>query len=331
MRALFTGASSFTGAWFAHALAEAGFEVVLVGRRRDEERDFASRERLARLLPGLRREEPAPFGSPAFLRLLQREPPFDLLCLHGAAVGDHRDPAFDPLAAAAVDTRGIGAVLDAMAPRGLRAVLHTGTLFEADEGCGERPLRAFSPYGLARSLAWQIVRHACESRGVTLGKFVVGNPFGPFQKPGLCRELVDSWLRGEVPLVRQPALLRDHAHVELLADIYAGFARRLCELHGTVRLVPSCYAEPIGVFVERLAREMRERLGLPCRFVRAERPVACDEPRMRFGVDSAATLAPGFDFAAAWDRLASWHLERHRRTAPERAQPTDAPLEETLS
>lgn len=315
MRVLFTGGSSFTGAWFARSLADAGFEVVLFGRSRHAARDPEARARLEQLLPDLRRIDGAPLGSPAMLRALEREAPFDLLCLHGAAVGDHRDPHFDALAAAAADTRGLGGILDRMRARGLRAVVWTGSLFEADEGCGERPLRAFSAYGLAKTLGWQIVRHACETRGITLGKFVVGSPFGPFQKPGLCRELIEAWLAGRVPVLRRPGLLRDHVHVELLATLYAGFARELAGGRGTSRLVPSCYAEPLAAFAERLAREMRPRLGRPCRFLPADPPEPGDEPHMRFGLESVAALAPDFDWNAAWDRLAAWHLARARGDA----------------
>lgn len=312
MRVLFTGGSSFTGAWLARGLADAGFEVVLFGRRRHAARDMEARLRLEQLLPDLRRIDAAPLGSPAMLRALEREAPFELLCLHGAAVGDHRDPDFDALAAAAIDTRGLGLVLDRMARRGLRAVLWTGSLFEADEGCGERPLRAFSAYGLAKTLSWHIVRHACESRGITLGKFVIGNPFGPFQKPGLCRDFIESWLAGRVPVLRRPKLLRDHIHVELLSIIYARFARELLGRCGTAKLVPSCYAEPLAAFVERLAREMRQRLGCPCRFLPADPPDPTDEPQMRFGLESVTQFVPDFDWDAAWDRLAAWHLARAR-------------------
>lgn len=307
-RVLFTGGSSFTGAWFARALAAAGFEVVLLGRRRAALRDRDAQARLEALVPGLRRIDGVPFGCRSMLRWLEREAPFDLLCLHGATVGDHRAHSFDAIAATAADTQALDQVLELMCARGLGAVLHTGSLFEADEGCGERPLRAFSPYGLAKTLTWHVVRHACERRGLTLGKFVIGSPFGPYHKPGLCRSFVDAWLAGDIPLLRRPHLLRDHQPVELLAEAYSRFAARLYEASGTLRLVPTCYAESLELFAERLAREMRPRLGRPCRFRIADAPEPDDEPRIRFGLDPASSLVPEFDYDAAWDRLAEWHL-----------------------
>ncbi|GBD43046.1 hypothetical protein HRbin40_00509 [bacterium HR40] len=311
MRVLFTGGSSFTGAWFARALARAGCSVLLLGRREDPARDPEERERLAALVPHLRRIDGVPFGCEAMLRVIEQEPPFDLLCLHGATVGDHRAPGFDALAAATADTHGLDRVLDLLAARGLRAVLHTGSLFEADEGAGEKPLRPFSPYGLAKTLTWQVVRFACERRSLTLGKFVIGHPFGPYQKPGLCRSLLEAWLAGQPAVLRQPRLLRDHLPVELLAEAYARFAVSLVSARGTVRLVPTCYAEPLQVFAERLAREMQPRLGRPCRFIAADPPEPSSEPRIRFGLDPASVLVPGFDYEGAWDRLAAWAIERY--------------------
>ena len=49
MRVLLTGASSFTGAWFVHALAEAGHEVVAPLRAAGGYDDPIRRRRVAAL------------------------------------------------------------------------------------------------------------------------------------------------------------------------------------------------------------------------------------------------------------------------------------------
>ncbi len=307
MRVLFTGASSFTGAWFARALRDHGAELVLACRGSPELWSKPQRARLAMLGADIELHTGCPFGSPEFLALMKRRGPFDLLALHGARVGDHRDSRFDALAALAANTRNLDAVFDLLTGRERTAVLATGSLFEADEGLGEQPLRAFNPYGLSKTLTWQALRFAAESRGLTLGKFTLGNPFGPHEKPNLCSALARAWLAGETPLLRQPDLVRDHAPVDLLAEAYARFALSLPACRGTLRRNPSCFAETLIAFVERLALALRPRLDRPCRYRVARPPQPSDEPRMRINTDPLPDLVPDWDFATSWDRLAAWY------------------------
>lgn len=303
-RILFTGASSFTGTWFATALAGSGADVVAACRGPLVGGDEDRRRRLARLDGFCRLVGSCPFGSEPFLDLLRREGPFDLLCHHGAKEGDHRDLALDPLAAAGAQSRGLERVLDALQATGCRAVVLTGTVFEADEGRGEAPLHAIGPYGLAKTLTWQIFRHHAETRGLALGKFVIAHPIGPLEKPGLCRSLAQAWLAGEVPVVRRPQLVRDQLLVEPLAEAYAAFAMGLASAPTSRRLVPSQFAERLDRFVQRLAEALAPRLRVPCRFTLADPPEPSDEPQARCGIDPLERLLPGLDAQAAWDGYA---------------------------
>ncbi len=309
MRVLFTGASSFTGAWFARALRAHGAELVLACRGTPRSWTPLQRARLASIGADVECHFGCPFGSRRFLALIERRGPFDLLALHGAEVGDHRDPLFDVERALAANTRGLDAVLDRLSRRRRPALLVTGSLFEADEGRGEPPLRAFNAYGLSKTLTWQVLRFAAERRGLTIGKFTLGNPFGPYEKPGLCSALARAWTAGETAFLRQPELVRDHAPVDLLAEAYARFAFRLPVLGGTRRLNPSCFAEPLSAFVERFAAAMRPRLARPCRYTAARHPEPAGEPRIRINTDPLPELVPGWDFATSWDRLAAWYRE----------------------
>jgi len=49
-----------------------------------------------------------------------------------------------------------------------------------------RRLAAFSPYGLSKGLTAQAFRYWCGALDVPLGKFVLPNPFGPFEEPRFC-------------------------------------------------------------------------------------------------------------------------------------------------
>jgi len=96
MRVLFTGASSFTGYWFVRELAAAGHQVAAAFRGDGNYQGIrAERTRLVRELCETRFG--CAFGGDAFLDLARTTSGgFDVLCHHGAEVGDYRSPDFDP-------------------------------------------------------------------------------------------------------------------------------------------------------------------------------------------------------------------------------------------
>src|SRR6266542_4514975 len=99
---------------------------------------------------------------------------------------------------------------------------------------------------------------------MSLGKFVIPNPFGPHEEPRFTSFLIKNWFAGATPAVSTPAYLSDNIHVSLLAKVYANFASNV-PATGVKKLNPSGYAETQGAFTERFAREMRRRLNLECK------------------------------------------------------------------
>ena len=299
MRVLLTGGSSFTGLWFARALAGAGHQVVAAVRG-------------AAYPPGLRADRVAAlgaaaeivwdcsFGDPRFLDLAA-DGSWDLLCHHAARVGDYRSPDFDVAAAVGENTRALPAVLRAM--RGLAGVVLTGSVFEPDEGAGSTPLQAFSPYGLSKGLTAQVVRYWCAALGVPLGKFVIPNPFGPLEEPRFCAYLIRCWKAGETAEVRTPDYVRDNIHVDLLAAAYAEFAASVAGGAGFTRRNPSGYVEQQGAFAQRFAAEIGTRTGLRC-LVLLRRQTEFTEPAVRINTEPAAPAIPAWSEAAAWDAVA---------------------------
>jgi nucleoside-diphosphate-sugar epimerase len=243
------------------------------------------------------------FGDERFLDLC-RSGSWDLLCHHAAKVGDYRSPSFDVAGALAANTRNFAEVQRAM--RGLRGVVLTGSVFEANEGAGTAPLRAFSPYGLSKGLTADFVRFWCEAEGVALGKFVIPNPFGPFEEPRFCAYLVRQWRAGLAAEVRTPAYVRDNIHIDLLAGAYAAFAERMSAGAGFLRTNPSGYVETQEAFAERFAREIGGRTGLDCRLVFAQQS-EFPEPPVRINTDR--TELPGWSETAAWDAIADYYSE----------------------
>ena len=306
MKILFTGASSFTGFWFVKKLAAAGHELVcpITG---DLAAYTGTRQQRVRLLKPLCRFVPrAPFGSEDFLRLAGGES-FDLLCHHGADVTNYKSPDFDAAAALRNNTHNLPRVLAALRSNGLKAVVLTGTYFEPDEGAGDEPLRAFSPYSQSKALTFQAFQRHCRKAAMTLGKFVLPNPFGPLEEPRFTGHLMQSWRDGKVAGVTTPDYVRDNIHVDLLALAYAKFAGdAAADKTGSLKLNPAGYRESQGEFAQRVAREVSARTGWACD-VRLSKQEVFSEPRFRVNTEPAARLAPGWSEKKAWDRFVKFY------------------------
>jgi nucleoside-diphosphate-sugar epimerase len=187
----------------------------------------------------------------------------------------------------------------------------TGSVFEGGEGAGSQGLPDFSPYGLSKALTAQVFRFYCARAEVGLGKFIIPNPFGPYEGPRFTSYLMKNWLAGTTPVCSSPSYVRDNIHVSLLAKVYSRFAEQL-PATGFTRINPSGYAESQGSFTLRMAREMHPRLQLPCP-VELTKQVDFPEPRVRINTDPADADALGWDESAAWDELARYYRQ-HRAT-----------------
>jgi nucleoside-diphosphate-sugar epimerase len=307
MKILFTGASSFTGLWFVRELAQSGHEVVATFRRRPEDYpDPLRRERVSLALAHCRGVFGCSFGDPSFIELAGSER-WDLYCHHAADVTKYRSPDFDPVAALGNNTRNIAAVVAALKATGGRpAVVVSGSVFENDEGAGSNGLPAFSPYGLSKSFTWQMFRYHVPRAGLPLGKFVIPNPFGPYEEPRFTAYLIKAWFERKAAMVSTPNYVRDNIHVSLLAKAYAKFVRELPNCTRLVVAHPSGYAESQGAFALRFAANMRPRLGLSCEVELPEQTLFT-EPMIRINTDYIDALSVGWGEARAWDELANYY------------------------
>ncbi|GGB48118.1 hypothetical protein GCM10011505_31490 [Tistrella bauzanensis] len=318
MRILLTGASSFTGLWYAEALVAAGHHVTatLYRARADYAADPLRELRVRRLealVPHLALIERVTFGTDRFRSLFAEAAaaghPFDVLCHHAADVRDYKSPDFDPVRALADNARGLVGTLRTMKAAGCLRLVLTGSVFEQREGAGTQPATAFSPYGLSKGLTADLYAYYAAREGVTLGKVVIPNPFGPLEEPRFTAYLMRSWAEGRRPGVATPAYVRDNIHAALLAAAYADFVGRIPVDGGFHVSRPSGYVESQGDFARRFAREMQARLLIACPLDLA-RQTDFPEPPIRINTDRVDADRLGWDEAAAWDAIADFYAER---------------------
>jgi nucleoside-diphosphate-sugar epimerase len=296
MRVLLTGASSFSGLWIAGALHMAGHTVVAAARRGDYDEPLR-RARATRLARAAEIVPNAPFGSEAFMALLDQ--PFDVLCLHGAEVGDYKSPAYDMEAAVAANALNGEAVFAAAKAKGAARVVLTGSVFEPGEGQGTEPLVSFSPYGTAKARTEAVLKPQVLAAGLAYSKFVIPNPFGPWEEQKFQRLVMTRWSKGEGVHIDQALYVRDNVPVDLLARAYAATAEGRFGYY----CAPSCYAEPVGAFFERMAREVRARTGWACPLTLAETQ-EFREPENRTNRTQLDKAALGWSEPAFWDAYA---------------------------
>lgn len=308
MRILFTGASSFTGFWFAKTIAEGGHQIVAPLRGMSDFSGADDRSKRLRALSGkMEIVGQCAFGSPRFIQLISQGN-WDLLCHHAAEVGDYRDPDYDIARAVAANTHNLRLVLSILAERGAQGVVLTGSFFENGEGAGNEPRSAFSPYGVSKSLTATIAEYRCHEIGIRYGKFVIPNPFGPYEQPRLGAYLAKTWKANGVAEIKTPLYVRDNIHVDLLAYAYRRFCEETPSAPDFRRLNPSGYVETQGAFVKRVAAEIGARTQWECG-VRFAQQSEFPEPFARLNTHPATQFVQEWEEKRAWNDYADWFLK----------------------
>lgn len=307
MRILFTGATSFTGMWFVRTLSEQGHNVTAAIRGREGSYSGLRKQRLELVRSCSEICWGAAFGTPEFLDLISRRGAFDVLCHHAAVVDDYKNPAFDAIAATAANAFSVDKVLERLRNGGCKEVILTGSVFEANEGAGSSPLRAVSAYGLSKTLTAEIFSFYAERQGLTLRKFVIANPFGPYEEPRFTNYLMQRWREGRAATVNTPFYVRDNIHVSLLAAVYSHFVSAAMPHLSTFR--PSFYVETQGAFAQRFANEIGQRLNIrtPLEFFDQ---IEFSEPLVRINTDAVKDVKYGWSEEASWDGVARYYSEQ---------------------
>lgn len=304
MKILFTGSSAFTGYWFIHSLVEQGHQVVATFQRLRSDYADVRAERVSRLTKLCETHFNTPMPSLQFQTLIKANGSWDLWCHHAADVTNYKSSDFDPIKALQNNCADLSTTLKSLQDRGCQRVLLTGSVFEQREGAEFGS--ACSAYGLSKGLTADVFAYYLMQQNMHFGKFVIPNPFGPFEEQRLTHFLVDHWSRGNVPTIQHPSYIRDNIHVTLLAKAYATYAGQLSASPGSSVLRPSGYRGTQQEFVNRFAQEIGKRLSLntPVTFA----PQAdFSEPLSRVNNDALDHQALHWNETQAWDDLASYY------------------------
>lgn len=310
MRILLTGISSFTGFWFAQELSSRGHEVIATLTKNSiDEYDGIRKERISLILDKVTPVFGSRFGDTTFKNII--ESGIDVLCHHGSEVTDYKSKKFDITSAIKQNTNNIIEVVELLKNNNCNSIVYTGTVFEPNEGEGTKPLKAFSPYGLSKSLTYEILSYYSSTFEIKLGKFVIPNPFGPFEEARFTSYLIQNWLKGQTPDVKTPNYIRDNIHVDLLALAYEEFVQKVFNGHNLVtKFNPSLYAESQGAFTGRFANEMEPRLNIKCNFKLLEQ-TDFSEPIERINTDCISNVF-NWNESNAWDILAEYYSAKYR-------------------
>ncbi len=289
-------------------LAKAGHDVTAIYRSHKENYSGIRLARIKQVEGSCRQVFNCPFGKAPFFSLI-KEQPWNLFCHHAADVTDYKSPAFNAIAALENNTLNLKESLTLLKEQGCHHVVLTGSIFEQREGIFSKDDRAVSPYGLSKGLTADFFAYYTALLNLHMAKFVIPNPFGPFEEKRFTTYLIDSWYAGIIPEVGTPLYIRDNVPTSLLAKMYVDFAINFTKGGGSLKLNPSFYAESQKEFTCRFAREMGARLPIKCPFT-IKNQTEFPEPIRRINFDYPNVKALGFSEEVFWDELAQYYATK---------------------
>src|SRR5581483_2627317 len=160
--------------------------------------------------------------------------------------------------------------------------------------------------GLSKGLTAAAAAFYADREGTTFEKFVIPNPFGPYEEPRFTSYLMRAWLKGETARVQTPRYVRDNVPVSLLAHAYATFVGANPAPGSVRRTNPSFYPESQGAFADRVRREAAERLKIRCALEFGEQ-TQFPEPPVRINTDLLDPATFGWSEAEFWDDFVAYY------------------------
>lgn len=305
MKILFTGASSFTGYWFAKELSDAGHEVTATLTAKTTEYSGVRSRRVEQLAGLCELVQGVSFGDESFLELLAGD--WDLLCHHGAHIPDHKQECFNVSQALSINTRNLTKAVKVLAESGGKNILLTGSYYEAGEG-GQEDSPAILVSSLSKTFTTMSFRHHCHEYRLGLGHFVIPNPFGPYEndRPRFTTYLMEQWRKGLSAKVLTPKYIRDNIHVRLLAKAYLKAVGDIPQHDCFKSYRPSGIVDTQEKFAERISEETKMRTGLDCKLVISEQTEIA-EPLVRRNTELVDETVMKYSEIELWDSFINYY------------------------
>lgn len=312
MKILFTGGSSFTGMWFIQELVNQGHSVTAAIRGQQKSYSGIKKIRIEKLQKICHVVFDCSFGGKNFMDLIKSQSQWDILCHHAADVTDYKSPYFNFSKALENNTYNIANVFEQLKKAQCQHILLTGSVFEQNEGICSGSNNAISPYGLSKGLTSDVFSHFCNKERLAFGKFVIPNPFGPYEEERFTTYLIKEWLQRRTAAVNTPSYIRDNIPVTLLAECYCCFLETFVLQNENKKINPSYRPQSQGAFTQKFSEEMKNRLHLPCDY-QCKLQTEFQEPAMRINSD-AIEKVNSWDEHTFWDHLAEFYTTTYLST-----------------
>lgn len=305
MKLVFTGSGSFTGYWILKELVFNGFDVIPLFEENESKTVGIRKIRVLELSKLTRCYFNINYGSKIFFDFLSSLNKIDIFSHHFFYTKDYKSKEYDVLESLDISVGNINLLFKKLKKLGCKFFVLTGSSFEGNEGKGDKELKPFSPYGLAKSLSSDIFKYYCSNYGIKFCKFVIPNPFGPYEEYKFTSYLADNWLNNQVAIIKTPDYVRDNIPVDLLAKSYSYFLKKIKD-NNFYKLNPSGYVETNLNFVKRFKKEFKKRLNLKCDY-KVEKDLNLTEPLKRYNNDNMFKIIKGYDENVFWEDLINFY------------------------
>ena len=302
---LLTGASSFTGFWFAQKLQQEGFSVDCPLPRKEADYIDLKKQRLELLKDRVNLIYNCPYGSPFFLELCNNN--YQTLCFHGAFVENYSSDRFPLNKALSENLKSSEIVLENLFEKGCRRVVWTSSVFEdaitLEDTKSKKP--NWYRYALSKYLSYVAISELCRSYGYEFSRVVITNPFGPLEDKKLSYHLFNSFLNKQKEFtIKTPYYVRDMIHVQNLAKIYS---KIIISKECIPEIRPCEYSGSMISFAKLYIEEVSKRLPINLKI--NSQNMEFNEPYSLTNDQHVSTILNEDNSEEYWDELCRYYLK----------------------
>lgn len=277
-RILLTGCSSFTGYWFASELINSGFELFCPLPHDYDEYFGVKKQRLDSISDKATLVFNCPFGTNEFIELCKNQ--YYGMGFHGFYMENYNNRNYKISSSLSQNLKNIESILEILQENHTR-IVYSSSVFEnainIEEDNNESISIDWYNYAFSKKVTYLALRSLCEQCGLTCQRFVITNPFGPYEDTKFCFHLMNSIFKKDDFLIKTPFYTRDMIQVNLLAKLYANaFLNENDKNIDEFR--PSQYSMKIFEFAELFISEISKYCGYKIKIVK-ENQKTFNEPK----------------------------------------------------